>query len=214
MYRATLNLTAACLPLSPAAVWLWLYQDYRFAWIRDSSFVLYAFLKLGFNEEAASFMKWVAKRCEESSKGDGSLQIMYGIHGEHELTEVTLDHLDGYKKSRPVRIGNGAYDQVQLDIYGELLDTVYLSNKYLSPTQAHTHHNGSGATSSRPRSLGHFSVSCVSGWFDAGWLSPIRRISTCPLWRQTAMAERHSSPNTIKPNDFALTCPTVAAYRC
>jgi GH15 family glucan-1,4-alpha-glucosidase len=78
--------------------------------------VLYAFLKLGFNEEAASFMKWVAKRCEESSKGDGSLQIMYGIHGEHELTEVTLDHLDGYKKSRPVRIGNGAYDQVQLDI--------------------------------------------------------------------------------------------------
>ena len=104
--------------------------DYRFAWIRDSSFVLYAFLKLGFNEEAASFMKWVAKRCEESSKGDGSLQIMYGIHGEHELTEVTLDHLDGYKKSRPVRIGNGAYDQVQLDIYGELLDTVYLSNKY------------------------------------------------------------------------------------
>ena len=54
----------------------------------------------------------VAKRCEESSKGDGSLQIMYGIHGEHELTEVTLDHLEGYKKSRPVRIGNGAYDQV------------------------------------------------------------------------------------------------------
>ena len=74
-------------------------------------------------------MERVAKRCEESSKGDGSLQIMYGIHGEHELTEVTLDHLDGYKKSRPVRIGNGAYDQVQLDIYGELLDTVYLSNK-------------------------------------------------------------------------------------
>ena len=86
-------------------------------------------------------MKWVAKRCEESSKGDGSLQIMYGIHGEHELTEVTLDHLDGYKKSRPVRIGNGAYDQVQLDIYGELLDTVYLSNKYAArSTQAtHTH---------------------------------------------------------------------------
>jgi len=107
--------------------------DYRFAWIRDSSFVLYAFLKLGFSEEAAAFMKWVAKRCEESSKGDGSIQIMYGIHGEHELTEITLDHFEGYKKSSPVRIGNGAYDQVQLDIYGELLDTVYLSNKYAEP---------------------------------------------------------------------------------
>lgn len=86
-------------------------------------------------------MKWVAKRCEESSKGDGSLQIMYGIHGEHELTEVTLDHLDGYKKSRPVRIGNGAYDQVQLDIYGELLDTVYLSNKcQLKQARLHRSH--------------------------------------------------------------------------
>jgi GH15 family glucan-1,4-alpha-glucosidase len=82
----------------------------------------------------------VAKRCEESSKGDGSLQIMYGIHGEHELTEVTLDHLDGYKKSRPVRIGNGAYNQVQLDIYGELLDTVYLSNKSDPHTTPHPPH--------------------------------------------------------------------------
>jgi len=105
----------------------------RFTWIRDSSFVLYAFLKLGFKEEASAFMKWIAKRCEESSKGDGSLQIMYGIHGEHTLTEETLDHLEGYCRSAPVRIGNGAYDQVQLDIYGELLDTVYLSNKYAEP---------------------------------------------------------------------------------
>lgn len=107
--------------------------DYRFSWIRDSSFVLYAFIKLGFREEAAAFMQWVAKRCEESSKGDGSLQIMYGLHGEHKLEELELDHLSGYMNSKPVRIGNGAYDQVQLDIYGELLDTVYLSNKYAEP---------------------------------------------------------------------------------
>jgi len=107
--------------------------DYRFSWIRDSSFVLYAFIKLGFREEAAAFMRWIAKRCEESSKGDGSLQIMYGLHGEHKLEELELDHLAGYMDSKPVRIGNGAYDQVQLDIYGELLDTVYLSNKYAEP---------------------------------------------------------------------------------
>lgn len=90
--------------------------DYRFAWIRDSSFVLYAFIKLGFREEAAAFMNWVAQRCAESSKGDGSLQIMYGLHGEHKLEELELDHLTGYMNSKPVRIGNGAYDQVQLVI--------------------------------------------------------------------------------------------------
>ena len=103
--------------------------DYRFTWIRDSSFVLYAFLKLGFKEEASSFMQWISQRCEESTMTDGSLQIMYGLHGEHKLEEKQLTHLAGYKDSAPVRIGNDAYAQVQLDIYGELMDTVYLSNK-------------------------------------------------------------------------------------
>jgi len=106
--------------------------DYRFTWIRDSSFVLYAFIKLGFRDEARAFMKWVEQRCKESKTG-GELQIMYGLHGEHHLVEEELLHLEGYKKSNPVRIGNGAYDQLQLDIYGELLDTVYLSNKYAEP---------------------------------------------------------------------------------
>jgi GH15 family glucan-1,4-alpha-glucosidase len=100
--------------------------DYRFTWIRDSSFVLYAFLKLGFKDEAKKFMKWIEKRCEEINP-DGSLQIMYGLRGEHRLDELELDHLAGYKNSKPVRIGNGAFDQIQLDIYGELMDTVYLS---------------------------------------------------------------------------------------
>ena len=93
----------------------------------------YAFLKLGFKEEASAFMHWISQRCEESSKQDGSLQIMYGLHGEHTLEEKHLEHLEGFRHSTPVRIGNGAYNQVQLDIYGELMDTVYLSNKYAEP---------------------------------------------------------------------------------
>ncbi len=103
--------------------------DYRYTWIRDASFTLYGLIRLGFTEEASAFMHWLEARCAELSP-DGSLQIMYGTDGRHELTEETLSHLEGYRKSAPVRIGNGAYDQLQLDIYGELMDSVYLSNKY------------------------------------------------------------------------------------
>lgn len=106
--------------------------DYRFTWIRDAAFTLYGFLRIGFTEEAARFMEWLAARSHELDKDD-SLQIMYGVRGEHQLTEMTLDHLEGYKGSRPVRIGNAAYRQLQLDIYGELMDAVYLFNKYGSP---------------------------------------------------------------------------------
>jgi GH15 family glucan-1,4-alpha-glucosidase len=103
--------------------------DYRYTWIRDAAFTLYGFLRIGLTEEAAMFMDWVDARCHELTP-DGALQIMYGIDGRHTLTEESLDHLDGYKGSRPVRIGNGAYNQLQLDIYGELMDSVYLYNKY------------------------------------------------------------------------------------
>jgi len=103
--------------------------DYRYTWIRDSAFTLYALLRLGFTGEAREFMRWIEARCDER-ESDGSLQIMYGIDGRHELTEETLDHLEGYRGSRPVRVGNGAYDQLQLDIYGELMDAVYLYDKY------------------------------------------------------------------------------------
>ena len=106
--------------------------DYRYTWIRDAAFTLYGLLRIGFTQEAAQFMNWVEARCREMGP-DGSLQIMYGIDGRHELTEETLDHLEGYKGSRPVRIGNGAHNQLQLDIYGELMDSVYLFNKYGSP---------------------------------------------------------------------------------
>ena len=106
--------------------------DYRYTWIRDAAFTLYGLMRIGFTDEAAQFMQWLERRCDELNP-DGTLQIMYGIDGRHKLSEENLGHLDGYKGSRPVRIGNGAYDQLQLDIYGELMDSVYLSNKYGSP---------------------------------------------------------------------------------
>jgi GH15 family glucan-1,4-alpha-glucosidase len=107
--------------------------DYRYTWIRDSSFTLYALMRLGYTDEAHSFMRWLEKRCAESDTHYGGLQLMYGIDGRHKLTELELDHLEGYKQSRPVRIGNGAYDQTQLDIYGELMDSVYLYDKFAGP---------------------------------------------------------------------------------
>ena len=106
--------------------------DYRYTWIRDAAFTLYGLLRIGFTDEAARFMDWL-EGCSHDLNPDGSLQIMYGIDGRRELAEETLDHLEGYKGSSPVRIGNGAYNQLQLDIYGELLDSVYLYNKYGSP---------------------------------------------------------------------------------
>ena len=106
--------------------------DYRYTWIRDAAFSIYALLRIGFTQEAKSFMAWLEKRCHERNP-DGGLQIMYGLHGEHQLEELTLDHLEGYKCSKPVRIGNAAHDQLQLDIYGELMDSVYLYNKHGAP---------------------------------------------------------------------------------
>lgn len=103
--------------------------DYRFTWLRDASFTLYSLLILGFTEEAEGFMGWLVARCREL-KTNGSLQPMYTIDGKHDLTEITLDHLEGYRQSGPVRIGNGAYKQNQLDIYGELMDAIYIFNRY------------------------------------------------------------------------------------
>ncbi|MGA8165201.1 MAG: glycoside hydrolase family 15 protein [Waddliaceae bacterium] len=106
--------------------------DYRFTWIRDASFTLDALISLGYTEEAAAFMNWIEDRCNELNP-DGSLQIMYGLNGEHDLTEEILPHFEGYRGSSPVRIGNGAYGQLQLDIYGELMSAVYLYNKFGDP---------------------------------------------------------------------------------
>ncbi|MEC7839009.1 MAG: glycoside hydrolase family 15 protein [Chlamydiota bacterium] len=106
--------------------------DYRFSWIRDASFTLYGLIRLGYTQEAGRFMQWIEDRCGDLNP-DGSLQIMYGLDGRKVLTEESLHHLEGYRGSKPVRIGNGAYGQLQLDIYGELMDSVYLYNKYGEP---------------------------------------------------------------------------------
>ena len=108
--------------------------DYRYTWIRDAAFTLYAFLRIGFTEEATRFMDWLEARWREGeSSCAGPLQLMYGVDGRSELAEEELAHLEGYRGSRPVRIGNGASSQLQLDIYGELMDSVYLHNKYAAP---------------------------------------------------------------------------------
>jgi GH15 family glucan-1,4-alpha-glucosidase len=107
--------------------------DYRYTWIRDSAFTIYAFLRLGYTEEAARFMDWLQQRATEEDTEIGPLQVMYGIDGRSDLPEIALDHLDGYRGSRPVRIGNGASHQLQLDIYGELIDSIYLYNKHAEP---------------------------------------------------------------------------------
>lgn len=103
--------------------------DYRYTWIRDASFTMYALMRLGYVTEATAFVRWIEARCRQLKPGT-PLQIMYGLDGRHNLREQQLRHLGGYKDSRPVRLGNGAYNQLQLDIYGELMDSVYIHNKF------------------------------------------------------------------------------------
>jgi GH15 family glucan-1,4-alpha-glucosidase len=125
-YAPTGALVAALttsLPETPGGERNW---DYRFTWMRDATFTLYALHALGFDWEADDFMQYVV---DLGRNEDGSLQIMYGIGGERDLTEKTLDHLRGYDHSRPVRIGNGAYSQHQNDVFGAVVDSVYLHTK-------------------------------------------------------------------------------------
>ena len=107
------------LPEEPGMVRNW---DYRYTWLRDATFTLYAFGALGYTEESHAFTHWL-RRLPVTSGDD--LQIMYGIRGERDLDERELPHLSGYRDSRPVRIGNGAANQKQLDIYGEVLDCIH-----------------------------------------------------------------------------------------
>ncbi|MBV9383616.1 MAG: glycoside hydrolase family 15 protein, partial [Streptosporangiaceae bacterium] len=101
--------------------------DYRYTWIRDGSFSIYALLGLGYQEEARAFASWLLGRGDEfTSDREHPLKIMYRIDGSSDLTEETLDHFEGWRGSRPVRVGNGAAGQLQLDIYGEAIDAAYL----------------------------------------------------------------------------------------
>jgi GH15 family glucan-1,4-alpha-glucosidase len=102
--------------------------DYRYTWLRDAAFTVYALLHIGYSEEAARFADWLQQRSHELEEGR-LLRPVYGIDGRHELPEEELTHLDGYCGSRPVRIGNGAYDQLQLDIAGALIDAVYVYDR-------------------------------------------------------------------------------------
>ncbi|MDC0711958.1 glycoside hydrolase family 15 protein [Stigmatella sp. ncwal1] len=117
------------LPESPGGVRNW---DYRYVWLRDAAFTVYAFLRVGFKEEAGAFMRWLEERCAEHHDG-APLNIMYSIDGSAVPQEQELEHFSGYGGARPVRIGNAAAAQLQLDIYGELMDSVYLYNKYGAP---------------------------------------------------------------------------------
>ena len=103
--------------------------DYRFTWLRDSAFTLYAMMRLGFTEESAQFQTWLSSRLNYDSK-QGPFQVLYCLDGSQNAPEIELKHLRGYMDSRPVRIGNAASNQLQLDIYGELIDAVYLASKY------------------------------------------------------------------------------------
>jgi GH15 family glucan-1,4-alpha-glucosidase len=126
-YAPTGALVAAAttsLPETPGGERNW---DYRYSWIRDSTFSLWALHTLGFDEEAQDFAQFIGDRVRGAS-GE-LLQIMYGINGERDLTERTLDHLSGYDGAKPVRIGNGAFSQRQNDVWGALLDSIYIHSK-------------------------------------------------------------------------------------
>jgi GH15 family glucan-1,4-alpha-glucosidase len=119
---AMLAAATTSLPETPGGERNW---DYRYTWVRDSTFMLWGLYTLGFDWEANDFFYFVADVCED----DEDLQVMYGVGGERKLDEVTLDHLSGYEGARPVRAGNGAYDQDQHDVWGAVLDSVYLHTK-------------------------------------------------------------------------------------
>jgi GH15 family glucan-1,4-alpha-glucosidase len=132
MYEPTGAIIAAptcSLPEEVGGVRNW---DYRYVWIRDAAFSVYALLRLGYFNEATRFMEWLQERAKEK-QDVGPLQVMYRVDGSSDLAESTLDHLSGYRCSSPVRIGNCASEQLQLDIYGELIDSIYLFNKYVEP---------------------------------------------------------------------------------
>jgi GH15 family glucan-1,4-alpha-glucosidase len=117
----------AGLPEDPGGERNW---DYRFTWVRDGSFSMYALLGLGHQEEAAKFGNWLRERVtEQAGQKSGPMKIMYRVDGSSDLREETLKHLEGWRGAGPVRIGNGAADQLQLDIYGEVMDAIYLADQ-------------------------------------------------------------------------------------
>ena len=132
-YLPTGAIVAAATTSLPEAIGGVRNWDYRYTWVRDAAFTVYSMIRLGYTGEAAAFANFMQARACEICPGEGPLNVMYGIDGRHDLREETLDHLDGYRGSKPVRVGNAAYGHLQLDIYGELMDTLYLYDKYGTP---------------------------------------------------------------------------------
>jgi GH15 family glucan-1,4-alpha-glucosidase len=120
---ATVAALTTSLPETPGGERNW---DYRYSWMRDSTFTLQALHMMNLDWEASEFMQYMA---DLQANEDGALQIMYGIDGRRDLVESTLDHMSGYAGARPVRVGNGAYDQRQNDVYGAVLDAVLLHTR-------------------------------------------------------------------------------------
>ena len=130
IYHPTGALVAAptmALPQTMERAYNW---DYRYTWLRDAAFAMFVLIRIGFRDEAQKFMGWLRERCHGSG---GRLHPIYGIDGRTELAKEGLHHLSGYRDSSPVRVGNGTYDQLHLDLYGAVLDAVYLYNKYGAP---------------------------------------------------------------------------------
>jgi len=172
--------------------------DYRYTWIRDASFSVYSLLGLGYREEAARFGTWMRDRVtEQAGNGSGPLKIMYRVDGSSDLSEETLSHFEGWRGSRPVRIGNGAADQLQLDIYGEALDALM-------------HADDSGLTVAHQ---GWLAVAEMTNWVCEHWDQPDEGIwetrggrqnftygrfqSWVALDRAIRLAERHGRPADI-----------------
>jgi GH15 family glucan-1,4-alpha-glucosidase len=171
--------------------------DYRYTWVRDASFSVYALLGLGFTEEAAAFGRWLRDRIVEAPKDGGSLDIMFRIDGSSDLKEEELDHLDGYRGSRPVRLGNGAAGQLQLDIFGEALDAIH-----------HGDRNGLGIAD-----VGWSALADTIDWLAANWDQPDEGIwetrggrqpfvyGRLMCWvafdRAIRLAERHGRPAPV-----------------
>ena len=162
---ATVAALTTSLPETPGGERNW---DYRFTWIRDSTFTLQALHWLNLDWEADEFMQFVA---DLEPVDDGGLQIMYGIDGRRDLTELTLDHLTGYAGASPVRVGNGAFDQRQNDVYGAVLDSILLhtrrsqrlpagSGRSCRPRRSAPPGSGSTPTRASGRPAGSRSTTC------------------------------------------------------
>jgi GH15 family glucan-1,4-alpha-glucosidase len=168
VYQPTGALVAAPTTSLPEAIGGTRNWDYRFTWVRDAAFTVYALMRLGFTDEAGAFMDWLGARCTDA-RAETGLHILYNIDGDLVDGEWTLDHLRGYRNSRPVRIGNGAASQLQLDIVGEVMDSLHLYDR-----------NG------RPVSYELWTALCRQlDWLETHWEEP-----DCGVWEVRGATRR------------------------